>query len=26
MALTVILANFTGDLLYGCLDPRIQYD
>ncbi len=26
MALTVILANFIADLLYGFLDPRVRYD
>jgi ABC-type dipeptide/oligopeptide/nickel transport system permease component len=26
MALTVTVANFIGDVLYGCLDPRIRYD
>jgi len=26
MALTVIVANFIADMLYGFLDPRIRYD
>jgi peptide/nickel transport system permease protein len=26
MALTVIIANFIADMLYGFLDPRIRYD
>lgn len=26
MALTVIIANFIADILYGFLDPRIRYD
>jgi peptide/nickel transport system permease protein len=26
MALTVIIANFIADILYGFLDPRVRYD
>lgn len=26
MALTVIIANFIADMLYGFLDPRVRYD
>ncbi len=26
MALTVIIANFIADMLYGFLDPRIRYN
>lgn len=26
MALTVIVANFIADILYGFLDPRVRYD
>lgn len=26
MALTVIIANFIADILYGLLDPRVRYD
>ena len=25
IAITVIIANFIADLLYGVLDPRIKY-